>query len=46
MHKFKTRTKVKRRPTIGAAIEVGRDAIKLILKIKITFEDLNEQRIN
>jgi hypothetical protein len=28
------------------AIEVGRDAIALILKIKITFEDLIEQRIN
>jgi hypothetical protein len=37
---------VKRRPTIGAAIEVGRDAIALILKIKITFEDLIEQSIN
>jgi hypothetical protein len=27
-------------------IEVGRDAISLILKIKIIFEDLIEQRIN
>jgi len=27
-------------------IEVGRDAIELILKIKIAFEDLNEQRTN
>jgi len=27
-------------------IEVGRDVIELILKIKIAFEDLNEQRTN
>jgi hypothetical protein len=38
--------KVKRRPTRGSAIEVDRDAIELILKIKIAFEDLNEQMIN
>jgi hypothetical protein len=28
------------------AIEVGRDAIELILKIKIAFVDVNEQWIN
>jgi hypothetical protein len=33
-------------PIIGSAIKVGRDAIELIFKIKIAFEDLNEQRIN
>jgi len=29
-----------------AETDIGRDAIALILKIKITFEDLIEQRIN
>jgi hypothetical protein len=31
---------------MGAETEIGRDAIALILKIKITFEDSIEQRIN
>jgi hypothetical protein len=31
---------------MGVETEIGRDAIELILKIKITFKDLIEQRIN
>jgi len=33
----------KRRPTLGPTIKFGRDAIELIFKIKIAFEDLRQE---
>jgi hypothetical protein len=40
MHKFKTNDQNgKRRPTSGLTIEFNKDAIELIVKIKILIED-------
>jgi len=33
-------TNIKRRQTLGLTYEFGKDAIELILEIKISFEDL------